>query len=143
MSYVAVRWLSAGTTALAAVTLLASCAVGPDFVHPVAPEITRYTREPLVTQTSATDTALGARQRFAAGHDIPKEWWAMFKSPGLNALIERQCRLRPYRPFGGQPHMRDQHLGSGLCHSPCINRCKHIWCCQQIHFMRQADHIDL
>jgi NodT family efflux transporter outer membrane factor (OMF) lipoprotein len=95
MSYVAVRWLSASTTAVAAVTLLASCAVGPDFVHPVAPEITRYTREPLVTQTSAADTALGARQRFAAGHDIPKEWWAMFKSPALNALIERALTNNP------------------------------------------------
>jgi NodT family efflux transporter outer membrane factor (OMF) lipoprotein len=74
---------------------LASCAVGPDFVHPAAPEITRYTREPLVTQTSSADTAIGARQHFAAGRDIPKEWWAMFKSPALNALIEQALANNP------------------------------------------------
>jgi outer membrane protein TolC len=86
---------SAGTTALAAVTLLASCAVGPDFVHPAAPEITRYTREPLAPQTSSADVAGGQRQRFIAGRDIPKEWWAMFKSPALNALIERSLANNP------------------------------------------------
>src|SRR5580698_1976524 len=95
MSYVAVRWLSAGTTALAAVMLLASCAVGPDFVHPAAPEITRYTREPLVPQTSGADVAAGQRQRFIEGRDIPKEWWAVFKSPALNALIERSLANNP------------------------------------------------
>ncbi len=95
MSYVAVRWLSAGTTALAAVMLLASCAVGPDFVHPAAPEITRYTREPLAPQTSGADVAAGQRQRFIAGRDIPKEWWAVFKSPALNALIERSLANNP------------------------------------------------
>ena len=95
MSYVAVRWLSAGTTALAAVMLLAGCAVGPDFVHPAAPEITRYTREPLAPQTSGADVAAGQRQRFVEGRDIPKEWWAMFKSPALNALIERSIGNNP------------------------------------------------
>src|ERR1700686_2540867 len=95
MSYVAVRWLSAGTTALAAMMLLASCAVGPDFVHPAAPEITRYTREPLVPQTSSADVAAGRSQRFIAGRDIPKEWWAVFKSPALNALIERSLANNP------------------------------------------------
>src|SRR3984885_12703764 len=95
MSYVAVRWLSAGTTAPAAVTLLARCAVGPDFVHPAAPEITRYTREPLAPYTSSADVASGQSQRFIAGRDIPKEWWAVFKSPALNALIERAIANNP------------------------------------------------
>ena len=95
MSYVAVRWLSAGTTALAAVMLLASCAVGPDFVHPAAPEISRYTREPLAPRTSSADVAAGQSQRFVADRDIPKEWWAVFKSPALNALIERSLANNP------------------------------------------------
>jgi NodT family efflux transporter outer membrane factor (OMF) lipoprotein len=94
MSYVAVRWLSANTTALAAVMLLAGCAVGPDFVHPAAPEITRYTREP-IAQTSSTDTAAGPRQRFVEGRDIPQEWWAVYRSPALNALIERALANNP------------------------------------------------
>ena len=76
-------------------TLLASCAVGPDFVHPAAPEITRYTREPLAPQTSSADVAAGQSQHFIAGRDIPKEWWAVFKSPALNALIERSLANNP------------------------------------------------
>src|SRR5689334_14430814 len=87
MSRVAARWL-ANTPALAAAMLVMSCAVGPDFLHPAAPEITRYTREPL-THTSSTDVASGQRQIFRQGRDIPQEWWSLFKSPALNALIER------------------------------------------------------
>jgi NodT family efflux transporter outer membrane factor (OMF) lipoprotein len=87
MSRVAARWL-ANTAALAAAMLVTSCAVGPDFLHPAAPEITRYTREPMA-HTSSTDVASGQRQVFAPGHDIPEQWWALFKSPALDALIER------------------------------------------------------
>jgi NodT family efflux transporter outer membrane factor (OMF) lipoprotein len=87
MSRVAARWL-ANTTALAAAMLVTSCAVGPDFLQPAAPEITRYTREPL-TRTSSTDVAGGQRQVFAPGRDIPEQWWALFRSPRLDALIAR------------------------------------------------------
>jgi NodT family efflux transporter outer membrane factor (OMF) lipoprotein len=94
MSSVAVRWFFAGPTALAATMLLTSCAVGPDFVDPSAPEITRYTTEPLA-QTSATDVPLGQRQVFLDGRDIPQEWWALFKSSALNALIEQSLQNNP------------------------------------------------
>jgi NodT family efflux transporter outer membrane factor (OMF) lipoprotein len=90
MSGVAVRWFIAGTTALAATTPLASCAVGPDFIHPAPPEITRYTREPL-----AADTAAGQRQVFREGRDVPQEWWTLFKSRALNALIESALQNNP------------------------------------------------
>jgi NodT family efflux transporter outer membrane factor (OMF) lipoprotein len=75
--------------------LLTSCAVGPDFLHPAAPEITRYTREPLASHTSSTDVASGQRQIFRQGRDIPQEWWRLFKSPALNALIERALQNNP------------------------------------------------
>jgi NodT family efflux transporter outer membrane factor (OMF) lipoprotein len=87
MSRVAVRWVFAGTAALAAAVLLTSCAVGPDFVHPAAPEFTRYTREPL------EGTAAG--QVFLAGRDIPQQWWALFKSPELNAFMEHALQNNP------------------------------------------------
>ena len=75
--------------------LVTSCAVGPDFLHPAAPEITRYTREPLASHTSSTDVASGQRQVFMPGRDIPQEWWRLFKSPALNALIERALQSNP------------------------------------------------
>jgi NodT family efflux transporter outer membrane factor (OMF) lipoprotein len=68
--------------------LMTSCAVGPDFLHPAPPEITRYAREPF-THTSSTDVASGQRQTFLPGRDIPEQWWALFKSPRLNALIDQ------------------------------------------------------
>jgi NodT family efflux transporter outer membrane factor (OMF) lipoprotein len=74
---------------------LTSCAVGPDFVHPAAPEITRYTREPLAPQTSAAPVPLGQRQVLLGGRDIPREWWTLFKSPALNALIEYSIQNNP------------------------------------------------
>lgn len=95
MSGVAVRWLFAFTTAFAAAMILTSCAVGPDFVDPVAPEITRYTIEPLAPRTSSTDAPTGQTQRFVEGRDIPQEWWALFKSPELNALIEQSLQNNP------------------------------------------------
>jgi NodT family efflux transporter outer membrane factor (OMF) lipoprotein len=95
MWHVAVRWFAASATGLAAVTLLASCAVGPDFLHPAAPDVTRYTREPLARQTSSTDAPTGGSQRFVIGRDIPQEWWTLFKSPALNHLIKRALNNNP------------------------------------------------
>ncbi len=95
MLYVAARWLSAGTTALAAAMVLTGCAVGPDFRVPAAPEISRYTREPLAQRTSASDTPGGQPQRFAEGRDIPLRWWGLFKSPRLDALVDRSLQHNP------------------------------------------------
>jgi NodT family efflux transporter outer membrane factor (OMF) lipoprotein len=75
--------------------LLTGCAVGPDFLHPAAPEVGRYTTEPLTPRTSATDAPTGRSQHFVQGRDIPQEWWRMFKSPALNALIERSLNNNP------------------------------------------------
>lgn len=95
MLYAAVRRFTRGSSALAAVLLSASCAVGPDFLNPAAPDITRYTVEPLASHTSASDVADGQSQRFAQGRDIPQQWWALFKSPRLNGLIERSLQNNP------------------------------------------------
>ncbi len=90
-----VRLLSVGAAAVAAATLLAGCAVGPDFLHPAAPEVSGYTKEPLAPRTSSTDAPTGRSQRFVQGRDIPQEWWTLFKSPALNALIKRSLDNNP------------------------------------------------
>jgi NodT family efflux transporter outer membrane factor (OMF) lipoprotein len=95
MSGAVIRWFSAGATAVAAGMMLTSCAVGPDFVHPAAPEITRYTREPLAPHTISTAEAGGQAQRFIADGDIPQEWWTLFKSRELNLLIEQALANNP------------------------------------------------
>jgi NodT family efflux transporter outer membrane factor (OMF) lipoprotein len=75
--------------------LLPGCAVGPDFVRPAAPEADRYTREPSPTRTASADVAAGASQRFVPGQNIPAEWWKLFRSRKLNALIERSIKANP------------------------------------------------
>ncbi|RQS72624.1 RND transporter [Burkholderia sp. Bp8963] len=81
-------------TALAA-ALLAGCAVGPDFVRPKPPDVSGYAREPLPQQTAATAIHGGEAQRFVQGLDIPGDWWTLFRSPALNALIERALAANP------------------------------------------------
>jgi NodT family efflux transporter outer membrane factor (OMF) lipoprotein len=77
--------------AIAAV-LMSGCAVGPDFLRPPAPDVTGYTRGPLPTQTASASVAGGAAQRFIRGRDIPGEWWTLFRSRPLKALIEEALR---------------------------------------------------
>jgi NodT family efflux transporter outer membrane factor (OMF) lipoprotein len=94
MSHVAARWL-ANTTAFAAAILVTSCAVGPDFHVPAAPDTDRYTPEPPALHTSSTDAPTGQTQHFEPGRDIPQQWWALFRSPALNALVEQALKNNP------------------------------------------------
>src|SRR5689334_2474252 len=81
--------------AMAAAALLAGCAVGPNFRSPKPPAVDRYTRPSLPEMTTSTDVAGGQAQRFVPGQDIPHDWWTLFQSPGLNALIEQALRASP------------------------------------------------
>jgi NodT family efflux transporter outer membrane factor (OMF) lipoprotein len=69
-------------------TLLAGCAVGPDFIEPVAPDVTGYTKEPLRSSSASAGSGLDQNQRFIRDLDIPGQWWAAFHSRPLNDLIE-------------------------------------------------------
>jgi NodT family efflux transporter outer membrane factor (OMF) lipoprotein len=75
---------------------LTGCMVGPDFLKPEAPATDTYTAEPLPPKTQATpELKGGAAQVFKTGVDIPHEWWELFKSPELNALIDRGIENSP------------------------------------------------
>jgi len=95
MSDQSVRRLLRRVVALAAAVSLTSCAVGPDFLQPAPPDVQRYTKEPLTTVTASTDAPTGQPQRFVPGRDLPQEWWWMFRSRALNALIERALKNNP------------------------------------------------
>ena len=58
MSGPSVRWWNAGAAALAASMLLAGCAVGPDFLHPAAPEDAGYTKADVATRDQVIDVLL-------------------------------------------------------------------------------------
>jgi NodT family efflux transporter outer membrane factor (OMF) lipoprotein len=88
----------AGGWLLAIGVALAGCAVGPDFERPEAPPVDRYTREPLPQATNSADIEGGEAQRFVQGLDIPGQWWTLFHSPALNALIEQALKNNPTLP---------------------------------------------
>jgi len=80
---------------LVATSLLAGCAVGPNFHQPVAPTGADYTPEPLPAQTASADVAAGQSQRFLSGADLSGLWWTLFQSPALNAWIDQAIRANP------------------------------------------------
>jgi NodT family efflux transporter outer membrane factor (OMF) lipoprotein len=80
---------------LMAAGLDGGCAVGPDFLRPVAPETSGYTRDKLPAATGSADVAGGAAQRFVAGRDIPGEWWTLFRSKALNQLVAEALKANP------------------------------------------------
>jgi len=80
---------------LGALALLAGCAVGPDFHRPAPPTVSDYTRGPSSPQTASAEVAGGEAQRFLHDQDVLGEWWTLFQSPALNALIEKALRANP------------------------------------------------
>ena len=80
---------------LACAAALGGCAVGPDFRRPDAPALERYTREPLPGGTAAADAATGGAQRFLQGGEVRADWWTLFGSRELNALVESALANNP------------------------------------------------
>ena len=77
------------------VLVLAGCAVGPDFKRPAAPNVSDYTARPAAGTVATPDTAGGESQQFARGGDIPADWWTLFHSPALDALIRQSLAHNP------------------------------------------------
>jgi NodT family efflux transporter outer membrane factor (OMF) lipoprotein len=75
--------------AIATLTLVAGCAVGPDFIRPPSPNVTDYSPEPMPKQTPSSDVVGGGTQRFLRGRDIPGEWWNLFRSHSLKSLVQQ------------------------------------------------------
>ena len=86
--------LAAASLAVAA-AVTAGCAAGPDFHRPEPPKAVGYAPLPLPPQTTAApDIAGGDVQHFTAA-DISWQWWTLFQSPQLNALIEQAFKNNP------------------------------------------------
>jgi NodT family efflux transporter outer membrane factor (OMF) lipoprotein len=76
---------------------LCACAAGPNFKRPAPPAATGYG---VADAASASTTTSGVEagdpsQHFVSGLDIPAEWWTLFQSPQLNALISAALRANP------------------------------------------------
>ncbi len=79
----------------ASLALLQGCAVGPDFQTPPAPAVDQYTQEKLAPDTNSGNGVGGEAQHFVADKDIPGQWWSLYRSEKLNALIESAIAANP------------------------------------------------
>jgi NodT family efflux transporter outer membrane factor (OMF) lipoprotein len=81
------------SVALAA--MLAGCTVGPDFHAPDAPASSRFTEAALPSRTVGAATPGGSTQQLTSDRDIPGEWWALFHSPQITALVTQALKANP------------------------------------------------
>jgi NodT family efflux transporter outer membrane factor (OMF) lipoprotein len=80
----------------AGITLaLGACAVGPDYHRPAAPASQDYAPTPTPKTTASVPAAGGEAQQFVRDMDIPGQWWTLFHSEPLNALIDDSIRQNP------------------------------------------------
>src|ERR1700687_2731652 len=86
----------AACVAVVTTSLLAACAVGPNFKAPEAPRNAAFVPPgQIASETTATPLPGGQPQRFVDAMDIPGQWCTLFQSPQLNALIERALANSP------------------------------------------------
>ena len=81
----------------------AGCTVGPDFRTPDPPSVDRYAPAP-----GRRDVAGSKRAR---DRDIPAEWWTLFGSPALDALVRRALAQQP----DARPGARAARRGARSC----------------------------
>ncbi|MBD8898492.1 efflux transporter outer membrane subunit [Rhodanobacter sp. DHG33] len=93
---------------MAAALLLAACAVGPDFKPPAPPAVSGYTPNPVATTAATPGVAGGEAQHLESGADIPGDWWTLFHSAPLDALIQ-QALTRNHDLKAAQAALRVAH----------------------------------
>jgi NodT family efflux transporter outer membrane factor (OMF) lipoprotein len=80
---------------MAWVASLAACAVGPDFKTPAPPTASDYGGASVQHETASAPGADGGVQHFVADMDIPGDWWTLFQSPKLSALVKQALQANP------------------------------------------------
>ena len=73
---------------------LCAC-VGPNFHRPAPPQVDRYTIEAQPVETASAQGPGGAAQRFLTEQEVPRNWWLLFGSEELNALVTESLRANP------------------------------------------------
>ncbi len=71
---------------------LTACAVGPDFKRPLPPAASSYVASPPPSQPGADTIAGEVLPVFSTDADIPADWWTLFQSPQVNAVIDRALK---------------------------------------------------
>ncbi|HKW36293.1 MAG TPA: efflux transporter outer membrane subunit [Burkholderiales bacterium] len=87
--------LRSGASILASAFALAACAVGPDYREPASPAASAYTEHPQPGQTDSAPVQGGDAQSFRLGSKVAADWWTVFGSPELDALIRTALAGQP------------------------------------------------
>ncbi|MHB8811937.1 MAG: efflux transporter outer membrane subunit [Steroidobacteraceae bacterium] len=87
------RWLR--SIAACAAVLAAGCAVGPNFKAPPPPKVGDYGLEATTPTVATPGDTVGAAQRFQMGAAVPADWWRLFHSAPLDALIAAALKNNP------------------------------------------------
>jgi NodT family efflux transporter outer membrane factor (OMF) lipoprotein len=88
-------WPCRTAFSLAAASLVAGCAVGPDFRAPAPPAARAVTEQPLPALTRATPVTGGEAQAFRPDAVLDSHWWTAYGSPQLNRLVEEAFANSP------------------------------------------------
>ena len=77
----------------AALLMAGGCVVGPDFVPPVPPDVSRYGER--ADPTHLVAPGVGGTQVLIAGANLPDAWWHLFRSRRLDALVREGLSANP------------------------------------------------
>jgi NodT family efflux transporter outer membrane factor (OMF) lipoprotein len=94
----AIRSLFRTLLLVTSVALASSCAVGPRYHQPNAPTNAGYAPTSLPESSAAAPVHGGEAQRLINDRDIPFEWWRLFQSPALDALVVQAFKANPTIP---------------------------------------------
>jgi NodT family efflux transporter outer membrane factor (OMF) lipoprotein len=87
--------LATCAAAVALALALSDCAVGPNFKRPKPPADPDYGAASARSETASAPATAGNAQRIVAGMDIPAQWWTVFQSQQLDALVAQAIRSNP------------------------------------------------
>jgi NodT family efflux transporter outer membrane factor (OMF) lipoprotein len=77
---------------IALLGLLAGCAMGPNFHHPPAPPVTHYSNG---ADPASTVSVQGTAQQFKPGAAVAAQWWRLFRSTQIDAVIKEAFSNNP------------------------------------------------
>jgi NodT family efflux transporter outer membrane factor (OMF) lipoprotein len=89
------EWRRLRWSAACAALVATGCAVGPNFKPPPAPPGAGYTTTPPQAAVATAHAAGGEAQQFRMDADIPADWWRLFHSQQLDALIAAALKNNP------------------------------------------------
>ena len=72
--------------------MVSGCAVGPNFHRPDPPPVSHYANGTDPAVTAAVD---GIAQRFSPGAEVAADWWRLFGSSALDAVIAEAVASNP------------------------------------------------